>query len=101
MHLIEVLLPLADNQGRKFSDETLRSIQGELSDKFGGLTAHSRAPAKGVWVQGRQKQQDDIVLVEVMANDLDAHWWQGFRRRVETLLRQDEIVIRAHEMRKL
>ena len=101
MYLIEVLLPLANNQGKEFPAQTLRDIQDELSRKFGGLTAHSRAPAKGVWLRDREEQQDDIVIIEVMTNELDTPWWHAFRRRVETLLAQDEILIRAHEIQRL
>ena len=101
MYLIEVLLPLADNQGEEFSESILREIQTELSDVFGGLTAHSRAPAKGVWTQGKEKWTDDIVTIEVMTDRIDKHWWRTFRTRLETLLRQEEVVIRAHEFIKL
>jgi hypothetical protein len=46
-----LLLPLANNQGHAFPDEVLRDIQLELSKRFGGLTAYTRAPAKGIWTQ--------------------------------------------------
>ena len=101
MHLIQILLPLADNAGNPFPDHVLQGIHTELSQRFGGLTAYSRAPAKGVWTQGGGQQEDDIVVVEVMARTLDERWWQDFRRRVEELLDQEELVIRAQAMRTL
>ena len=43
----------------------------------------------------------DIVTIEVMTDRIDKHWWRNFRTRLETLLRQEEVVIRAHEFIKL
>jgi hypothetical protein len=101
MHLIQILLPLADNAGHPFPRDVLQAIQTELSQRFGGLTAYSRAPAKGVWTQSGGQQEDDIIIVEVMAETLDERWWRDFRRRLEERLGQEELVIRAQEMRTL
>ena len=47
MHLVQILLPVSDSHGKPFADATLRAIQKELADGFGGVTAYNRAPAKG------------------------------------------------------
>jgi len=47
--LIQILLPLFDNDGRRFGEEPFTRTRGELLERFGGLTAHQRAPAKGLW----------------------------------------------------
>ena len=101
MHLIQILLPLTDNAGRPYPDDLLQGIQSELSQCFGGLTAYSRAPAKGVWTRGGGQQEDDIVVVEVMAQTFDEDWWREFRTRLQQILRQEKLVIRAQEMRTL
>jgi len=101
MHLVQLLLPLADNAGSPFPDDVLEDIQTELSQRFGGLTAYSRAPAKGVWTQSGGQQVDDIVVVEVMTQTLDEGWWREFRRRLEERLGQEMLVIRAQETRTL
>lgn len=100
MHLVQILLPLADSDANAFPDELLRGVQAELSQRFGGLTAYSRAPAKGVWTQSGAEREDDIIIVEVMAQTLDEAWWRNFRR-LEDLLSQETIVIRAQEMKTL
>ena len=46
MYLIHILLPLNDNEGRPHGRELLRAV--ELTERFGGLTAHTRAPAEGL-----------------------------------------------------
>ena len=101
MYLIQLLLPTTDNDGKEFPEETMRQVQEELCERFGGLTAYSRAPAKGLWAHDGTRQKDDIVTVEVMAGELNERWWHEFRQRLEKLLGQDELVIRAHEIRKL
>jgi len=100
-HLIQILLPLADNAGVPFPADLLQGIQQDLSARFGGLTAYNRAPAKGEWHHAGAHQTDDIVVVEVMTDTLDTDWWRAFRARMERLLHQDKIVIRAQEIRTL
>jgi hypothetical protein len=97
--LVQVLLPLTDNGGNPFSEDMLRSIQSELSDKFGGLTAYTRAPARGVWNKGDDQANDDIVVVEVMTEQVDVAWWKAFKARMERELRQAEVVIRTSNIR--
>jgi hypothetical protein len=96
--LVQILLPLADNQGNVFDKEAFQTIQTELSDRFGGLTAYTRAPARGVWTKGADQSKDDIVVIEVMVESIDADWWKAFKVRLERELRQDEIIIRAQEI---
>lgn len=74
-YLIEILLPLSDNDGVPFPEDFLRRIQTELTDRFGGVTAHGRAPATGIWRRGNDAQSADIVIVEVMTDKLEPDWW--------------------------
>jgi hypothetical protein len=101
MHLIQILLPLYDNQGNRFGPEPYREIRDELSGRFGGLTAFSRAPAEGEWREGGKSHRDDIVVYEVMTESLDEAWWREYRAKLEQLFRQDEIIVRAQTMRLL
>ena len=95
MHLIQILLPLYDNAGNTFGEELFGKVRGELTERFGGLTAFTRAPAQGLWQDEGQTKRDDIVVFEVMAEELDAAWWRGYRKILEKEFRQDTIVIRA------
>ena len=40
-------------------------------------------------------RRDDIVVVEVMVQSLDRAFWADYRRELERLFHQDEIIIRA------
>jgi hydrogenase maturation factor len=101
VHLIQILLPLFDNEGRSFGPEVYRSVRDELSTRFGGLTAFSRAPAEGLWRDEGSTHRDEIVVYEVMADELDAVWWHDYRDRLEQRFRQDAVVVRAQEIRLL
>ena len=98
MHLVQILLPTHDNDRRLFDDRTLGAIHAELAARFGGLTAYSRAPAHGTWAFDGGSAKDDIVVVEVMTDTLDREWWRTFRARLEKDLRQQRIIVRAHEI---
>lgn len=102
MHLVELLLPVRDESGRPFPRKLYDTLVSELTDRFGGLTTHTRAPAVGLWEEGSERTvRDDVVVYEVMAAELDEGWWKALRGRLEKGFRQDELVVRAHEIRRL
>ena len=49
MHLVQILLPVYDNEGNELPQVEFRRVRSELSHRFGGLTAFTRAPAEGIW----------------------------------------------------
>ena len=74
----------------------------ELTDRFGGVTAYTRAPATGIWEeQSGRTVRDQIVVYEVMAEKLEPEWWAGLRERLELRFDQEELVVRAQEIRRL
>ena len=102
LYRIELLLPLADNDGRRFGAEVFAEVRETLVERFGGLTAYSRSPAEGLWEEGGGgRSRDDIVIFEVMAPALDRDWWRGYRAELERRFRQDEIVVRAQAVERL
>jgi len=101
MHLIQILLPTADNAGQPLPRSLFTQLRYELTDRFGGVTVYSRGPAEGFWEGEDGATRDDIVIFEVMAEDLDEPWWRAQRESLEREFRQDEVVIRAQEIRRL
>ncbi|ACA18158.1 conserved hypothetical protein [Methylobacterium sp. 4-46] len=99
--LVQILLPLSDNEGRPFPGSAYAGVRDELAGTFGGVTAYSRGPAEGVWQDGKGRSHDDIVVFEVMCDDLDPAWWARYRRELEARFRQDSIVVRAQAIRLL
>ena len=89
MSLVQLFLPLRDNEGRPFGDDAFGPTRRELLERFGGVTAHQRAPAQGLWKTGDgEVAGDDVVIFEVMADDLDRPWWSAYRKTLETRFRQ-------------
>jgi len=96
MFLVQILLPLYDNEGHAFEPSDYVQLRSELADRFGGVTAYTRAPARGVWKDDTgETTRDDIVIFEVMTEELDRSWWSGFRRNLERRFRQDTVIVRA------
>jgi hypothetical protein len=96
MHLVQILLPLLDNEGRQQPDDLFRRVRTTLTDRFGGLTTYSRAPARGLWQDGSgATSADEIVVYEVMVDTVDREWWAAYREELERAFRQKSVVLRA------
>ena len=95
MYLIQILLPLFDNAGAHFEPALYADTRRELTGRFGGLTAFSRAPAEGLWQDDGETKHDDIIVFEVMAEGVHTGWWRAYRKTLETRFKQDMIVVRA------
>ena len=63
MHLVEILLPVADNEGQPFDAHKYAVVREELSRRFGGITAFTRAPAEGSSLAKGTAVHDDIIVV--------------------------------------
>lgn len=102
MHLVQILLPLRDNEGRPFPRADFDHVNRELTNRFGGVTAYLRSPANGAWrAGGDEVAHDDVAIIEVMDESLDRPWWTAYRRELERRFRQDEVVVRANEIERL
>jgi hypothetical protein len=101
MHLVQILLPVCDNEGREYAPEIFEAIARDLTDRFGGLTSFMRSPAEGRWAQGGKTDYDEIIVLEVMTESLDRDWWKAFRGKLEAELRQKEIVIRLQQIERI
>lgn len=98
MYLLQILLPLNDNSGRRFHRTVFHRIKEELTGRFNGLTVYSRAPAEGIWRPRKGIKKDEIIVFEVMVRRLERRWWKAYRERLEGLLRQESIVIRMQDI---
>jgi hypothetical protein len=103
MMLVQLLIPLTDNEGAPFPASVFATLRDELSSAFGGLTAYTRSPAVGLWRtdDDAAPQRDDIIVYEVLVDDLDRAWWAAYRQELERRFAQDELMIRAHSVDRL
>ena len=96
MHLVQLLLPLVAEHA------VFDEVMHELTERYGGVTAYTRAPAAGRWKNpSASTERDDIVVIEVMVEALDKRWWARYRKTLEKRLRQKELVVRAHRIEAL
>ncbi len=82
--------------GAPFPHVLFEETRSELVQRFGGLTAHVRAPARGLWkADDGSVARDDVAIFEVMAEGLDRAWWAEYRRTLERRFRQEVMIVRA------
>jgi hypothetical protein len=98
MNLVQILLPVRDNKGRKFTHALHAEVHGQLVKRFGGLTAYTRSPARGLWKSQGATKRDDVIILEIMDKRFNPIWWKKYRRGLEKTFRQEEIVIRAQKI---
>lgn len=102
MYLVDLLLPLYDNDQQALPRALFDEVREELVERFGGLTAHTRAPVKGLWQEDDSNAvRDDLIIYEVMTAELDRAWWAQYRKSLETRFRQEAVLIRAHPIETL
>lgn len=102
VHLVEILLPLSDNDGHHFAADVFDRTREELMEAFGGITAFFRSPASGAWeAPDGTVQRDAVVVIQVMTETLDRLWWRAYRGLLELRFAQDTIVVRAFDIEVL
>ena len=102
IYLIQLFIPLQNNSGEAFELSKFAPVKKELADRFGGLTAFTRAPAEGIWEPDPQTlHQEKIIIFEVLTETLDRPWWQQYRRKLEIEFSQDSIQILAQVVEKI
>ena len=102
MNLVQLLLPLYDNNKKPFPQKDFERVRDELAKRFGGITAFRRAPAEGLWREGESDlSRDDVVVFEVMTQELDRRWWLEYRKELEKRFRQEQLIIRATRVEQL
>jgi hypothetical protein len=98
MVLIQLLLPTAIPNGAASADAAkgLVDTRRELAERFDGVTAYIRSPAKGVWTApDGHTEHDDVVMVEVVTERFDRAWWRAYARDLAERFRQETIHVRA------
>ena len=102
MQLVQLLLPLYDNNKRAFPRAYFDQVRRELTQQFGGVTAFVRSPAVGLWKDDDEDiTRDDVIMFEVMTDDLDQSWWKRYRQKLEKTFRQEAVLVRAIETTQL
>lgn len=94
MFLVELFVPLTA------SGRDIEELVETLALRFGGATAHVRAPADGLW-HDEALEKEPIGIIEIMTPELDRAWWRKLRQDLENRFEQNEILIRASPCEKI
>lgn len=96
MFLIQLLLPIRLPDPAVSATTALADTRRELTQKFNGSTAYVRSPAKGLWTApDGEVEQDEVVMVEVVAETLDRAWWRSYADLLATRFQQQVIHVRV------
>jgi hypothetical protein len=94
MVLIQLLLPTGASGDAAVT--ALAETRRELVEKFKGVTAYVRSPARGLWTApDGHTEADDVVMVEVVTDTFDRAWWRTYSARLAKRFAQDAIHVRA------
>ena len=95
MVLIQLLLPTSA-AARHGGVAPLAETRRELADRFSGLTAYLRSPAKGSWTSpDGDTEEDDVVMVEIVTDTFDRAWWRAYAVTLAARFDQESIHVRA------
>ena len=95
MVLIQLLLPATGAAGAD-GLAPLAATRRELAERFDGLTAYLRSPARGTWTApDGHTEQDDVVMVEVVTETFDRAWWRTYAATLAGRFHQESIHVRA------
>jgi hypothetical protein len=102
MRLVQIFLPLYDNNKQPFSQSHYDGVRSELAQTFGGVTAFVRSPAEGLWKQDDDNiHRDDVVIFEVIVDSIKYEWWSQYRLTLEQRFSQEEVLIIVTKIEKL
>lgn len=102
MKLVEIYLPCRKSNGNEIEPEEFDRVEQTLTEKFGGVTAYRRTPAIGRWKRSEcEVEVDDVAVIEVITDELDRHWWNGYQRELLLRFQQDELLIRVSDVELL
>lgn len=94
--LIQLYLPKNQPDGTPFKNKLFQKVKAELTERFGGLTMYTRAPAKGLWKEdNKHTTTDDIIIYEIMAPDLEVEFWKAYKDKLLKRFKQEELLIRC------
>jgi hypothetical protein len=96
MVLIQLLLPATPPDNNADGPSAINETARELRNTFGGLTAYTRAPAKGWWTSpDGHTEQDQVVMIEVVTERFDRTWWREYSSTLARRFGQEAIHVRA------
>jgi hypothetical protein len=101
MRQYKVYLPLNYNDGAPIARQKIDEVRDRLADRFGGATISPlSAPYKGPWKYGGVQYIDNIVIMEVIADEQAATqtFFRELKEQLQRDLDQHAILITSHSI---
>lgn len=101
MKQYKVYLPLNYNDGQSIPRKKIDEIRDRLAERFGGATVSPvSAPYKGPWTYGGVQYVDNIIIMEVIADDEPAtrQVFADLKTELQRELQQVAILITAQSI---
>jgi hypothetical protein len=96
----EVLVPLADNDGRPFRWEKIERVGAALLDRFEGCRSQPLAPHSGQWRHRGAVYTEPLLLFTADAprDDDSLEWMASYKQRLKRQFRQIDIYVAVTEV---
>ena len=101
MKQYKVYLPLNYNDGKPIPRQKVDEVRNRLADKFGGATISPlSAPYKGPWKYGGVQYIENIVIMEVIADEAATtqDFFRELKEQLQRELSQLAILITSHSI---
>jgi len=95
----EIHIPLRYNDGTAVEQHKIDLTQGELTDRFGGVTV--AGPVTGWWLDDETVYQDDQLLFVVDTDDGDLRFWRSYAQELKGRFQQHELYVVAYSVHVL
>src|SRR5436190_10464937 len=92
MQEYEIYLPTTHNDGSIVDPAEIERVKATLTKAFGGYT-HFNQRSEGAWRMGGVTFRDEVTIVRVLDDGSAKFDWLGFKRGIETALKQEAILI--------
>jgi hypothetical protein len=102
MREYELYLPLHYNDGRPVELDKLARVKQRLEQEFGGLT-HFPQENEGVWKVGSFTYRDRIVILRVLASDIDEaeRFFLQLKDDLKSQWEQTDVLIVARDVKTI
>jgi len=96
----ELLVPLADNEGRPFPWSKIERVGDSLIRRFGGCRCQPLAPHLGLWKHDGVIYREGLLLftVDTPRSDESLDWMLDYQQRLKRQFHQLEIYVAVSEL---
>jgi hypothetical protein len=97
MRELDIYLPSVRNDGHAVDPQIVEQITVSLMNAFGGYT-HLKNRCEGAWKMGGVTFRDEVTIIRVLEDASTTFDLHSFRRNLETVLDQEQILIVARDV---